>query len=132
MARLDAIGVIVSDMERAIGFYERLGLEFASEPSIEGQGHVEAALPGGLRLMLDTEAVIGSFDPEWLPPTGGPRVALAFLCESPADVDRVYRELIAIGAGVRKEPWDAPWGQRYAQLADPDGNVLDLFAPLED
>jgi uncharacterized glyoxalase superfamily protein PhnB len=29
-----------------------------------------------------------------------------------------------------KEPYDAFWGQRYANLADPDGNVVDLFAPL--
>jgi uncharacterized glyoxalase superfamily protein PhnB len=81
--------------------------------------------------MLDTEAVIGSFDPQWSPPAGGPRVPLAFLCESPADVDRVYRELLAADAEGRKEPWDAAWGQRYAQVEDPDGNVIDLFAPLD-
>ena len=28
-------------------------------------------------------------------------------------------------------PWDAFWGQRYAQVKDPDGNVVDLFAPLQ-
>jgi catechol 2,3-dioxygenase-like lactoylglutathione lyase family enzyme len=30
----------------------------------------------------------------------------------------------------RKEPYDAFWGQRYANVADPDGNAVDLFAPL--
>jgi uncharacterized glyoxalase superfamily protein PhnB len=30
-----------------------------------------------------------------------------------------------------KEPWDAFWGQRYAAVGDPDGNLIDLFAPLE-
>jgi uncharacterized glyoxalase superfamily protein PhnB len=29
-----------------------------------------------------------------------------------------------------KAPWDAFWGQRYAFLQDPDGNRVDLFAPL--
>ena len=29
-----------------------------------------------------------------------------------------------------KEPWDAFWGQRYASVKDPDGNQIDLFAPL--
>jgi uncharacterized glyoxalase superfamily protein PhnB len=29
------------------------------------------------------------------------------------------------------EPWDADWGQRYAQVKDPDGNSVDLFAALE-
>ncbi|MCZ6462364.1 MAG: glyoxalase, partial [Actinobacteria bacterium] len=25
---------------------------------------------------------------------------------------------------------DAFWGQRYATVLDPDGNAIDLFAPL--
>ena len=29
-----------------------------------------------------------------------------------------------------KAPWDAFWGQRYAMIRDPDGNEVDLFAPL--
>jgi uncharacterized glyoxalase superfamily protein PhnB len=41
-----------------------------------------------------------------------------------------HRELVAAGAESRNEPWDAYWGQRYAQVKDPDGNVIDLFAPL--
>ena len=27
-------------------------------------------------------------------------------------------------------PWDAFWGQRYAIVTDPDGNHVELFAPL--
>jgi uncharacterized glyoxalase superfamily protein PhnB len=57
--------------------------------------------------------------------TGG-----AFRCESQEEVDRVYRELLDAGATPHKEPWDAFWGQRYAQLKDPDGTVIDLYAPL--
>ena len=33
------------------------------------------------------------------------------------------------GFTVVKEPWDAFWGQRYAIVADPDGYMVDLFAP---
>lgn len=47
MPRLDAIGVIVSDIDKAIDFYRRLGLEFPEDPDPEGHGHVEATLPGG-------------------------------------------------------------------------------------
>ncbi|MDQ2760929.1 MAG: VOC family protein [Actinomycetota bacterium] len=130
MPRLNVIGVIVSDMDKAIAFYERLGLQFPENPDPEGHGHVETPLPGGLRFTLDCEESIRSFDPEWSPPSGGHRTAIAFLCESPDDVDRVYRELVDSGAESRKEPWDTFWGQRYAQAKDPDGNVIDLFAPL--
>ncbi|HEY1521808.1 MAG TPA: VOC family protein [Solirubrobacteraceae bacterium] len=53
-----------------------------------------------------------------------------FCCESQEEVDRLYREIVDAGAQTYKEPWDAFWGQRYAQVKDPDGNVVDLFAPL--
>jgi catechol 2,3-dioxygenase-like lactoylglutathione lyase family enzyme len=127
---LDAVGVIVSDLGRAVDFYRQLGLPFPDDPDPEGHGHVEAELPGGLRLMLDSEETVRSFNPDWQPPAGEPRTGLAFLCESPADVDRVHRELLEAGAENGKEPWDAAWGQRYAQVKDPDGNAVDLFAPL--
>ena len=39
-------------------------------------------------------------------------------------------ELVAAGYHGHLEPWDAFWGQRYATVLDPDGNSVDLFAPL--
>jgi uncharacterized glyoxalase superfamily protein PhnB len=129
--KLNAIGVIVTDLVRAAGFYRHLGLEFPEDSDLEGQGHVEASLSSGLRIMLDTEETIRSFDPGWTRPSGGHRVGLAFLCDSPKDVDRAYENLISAGAGSYKKPWDAFWNQRYAQVTDPDGNVIDLFAPLD-
>ncbi|MEV6891742.1 hypothetical protein [Kribbella sp. NPDC051137] len=29
-----------------------------------------------------------------------------------------------------QEPYDAPWGMRYATVADPSGNGVDLYATL--
>ena len=126
MPRLDAIGVVASDLAASVAFYRKLGLEF---PDDEG-GHVEATLPGGIRLMLDTEDVVKSSDPDWTRPSGGNAMGIAFLCDSPADVDAVYASLIQDGVESHKEPWDAFWGQRYAQVKDPDGNIVDLFANL--
>ncbi len=128
--RLDVVGLIVSDLRAAVAFYVKLGVSFPEEIDPMGHGHVEATLPGGLRFTLDTEQTIRSFDPDWSPPTGGHRTALAFRCDSPAEVDRLYRELTDAGTPSYKSPWDAFWGQRYAQVKDPDGNVVDLFAPL--
>jgi catechol 2,3-dioxygenase-like lactoylglutathione lyase family enzyme len=126
--RLDFFGIVVSDMPRSLAFYRRLGLEFPE--GADNEGHVEAQLPGGLRFALDTEDVIRSFDPEWQRPTGGHAEAGAFRCDSPAEVDQVYAELLAAGGNAYKEPWDASWGMRYAQLEDPDGNLLSLYALL--
>jgi catechol 2,3-dioxygenase-like lactoylglutathione lyase family enzyme len=128
-ARLDVVGLVVQDMARSLAFYRLLGLDVPLEA--DSEGHVEATLPGGLRLAWDTVDTIHSFDPSWTPPSGGPRMGLAFLCDTPADVDRVYAELTGLGYEGHKAPWDAFWGQRYASLHDPDGNGVDLFARLE-
>ena len=49
---------------------------------------------------------------------------------APAEVDELYEQVTAAGFVGEKEPWDAFWGQRYAQLCDPDGVPVDLFATL--
>jgi uncharacterized glyoxalase superfamily protein PhnB len=79
--------------------------------------------------MLDTEEVVTSFRPDWTR-TSGNQLALAFECGSPAEVDELYARVVAAGFEGEKEPWDAFWGQRYAQLSDPDGVPVDLFAAL--
>jgi catechol 2,3-dioxygenase-like lactoylglutathione lyase family enzyme len=127
-ARLDLIGIVVEDMRRSLAFYRELGLDVPEDA--DDQPHVEATLPGGLRLAWDTEETIRSFEPGWRPPSGGQRIGLAFRLDSPADVDGAYERLVALGYDGHKEPWDAPWGQRYALVRDPDGNGVDLFCPL--
>lgn len=83
--RLDAIGLVVADMAASLAFYRRLGLDIPADA--DTAPHAETTLPSGLRVLWDTEETIRSFDPEWARPTGGERVGLAFLCDSPAEVD---------------------------------------------
>lgn len=128
--RLDAFGIVVSDMARSVAFYRRLGLDFPE--GAENEQHVEAQLGGGVRFMVDTEEVMRAFDSSWQRPSGAHLHAGAFQCESPDEVDRVFRELVEAGGSAYKDPWDAFWGQRYAQLEDPDGNLVDLYAALPD
>ncbi|MFG2333351.1 VOC family protein [Streptomyces sp. NPDC048604] len=124
--RLDLIGLVVADMAASLAFYRRLGLDLPD--GAENAPHVEATLPGGLRIAWDTEEVVRSFDPEWTRPSGGDRLGLAFRCDSPAQVDAVYEELVAAGYRGHLKPWDAVWGQRYAVVLDPDGCGVSLFA----
>jgi uncharacterized glyoxalase superfamily protein PhnB len=127
-AGFEAIGVVVVEMAPALSFYRLLGLEFPD--GAESEGHAEASV-AGIRVMLDTEETVRSFDPDWQPPSGGHRIALAFRCDSPAEVDATYQRLLDGGGSSHKEPWDAVWGMRYAEVKDPDGNIVDLFADLE-
>ncbi len=124
--QFDFFGVAVSDMARSVAFYRRLGLDFPE--GAETEQHAEAPLPGGMRYALDAEDVMRSFDPGWKRPTDGYAGGGAFRCASPAEVDQVYGELLNAGGSAHKEPWDAFWGQRYAQVRDPA--VIDLYASL--
>lgn len=126
--RIDLIGFVVADMARSLAFYRQLGLEIPI--GAESEDHVEITLPGGIRLGWDTIEVVKSFDPEWVVPTGGHRMVPAFLCDSPAELDQLFVDLVAAGAEPHKQPWDAFWGQRYAIVHDPDGNSVELFAAL--
>lgn len=121
----NAIGLAVADMATSLSFYRRLGLDIPA--AADHEPHVEVELPGGVRLMWDTHAVLQSFDPGFTPGVpGGP--SLAFRCADPAEVDAVHAALVAVGHRSAKSPWDAEWGQRYALVRDPDGHSVDLFA----
>lgn len=126
MATLNAIGIAVSDLRRSVDFYRLLGADLPEDPA---EGHVEATMPNGMRLMFDAEEVIRSFSPNWTRATGN-QVSLAFECASPAEVDEVYARVVAAGFEGEQEPWDADWGQRYALLGDPDGVRVNLYARL--
>jgi uncharacterized glyoxalase superfamily protein PhnB len=122
---LNAIGIVSANLAASIAFYRLLGVDLPEEP----EGHIEATLPSGVRFMLDAQEVVESFRPDWKRETGN-QLALAFECASPAEVDERYEQVTAAGFVGEKEPWDAFWGQRYAQLRDPDGVPVDLFASL--
>lgn len=127
-ARLDVVGIVVADMAKALAFYRLLGV--AVPDAVDAEPHVEATLPGGLRLAFDTEATIRSFHPDWDPGSGVGRLGLAFRLPDAPAVDAAYAALIGAGHHGELAPFDAFWGQRYATVRDPDGNGVDLFAPL--
>ncbi len=126
--RFDLIGIVTADLAASLAFYRDLGFDIPA--GAEDEPHVEIDLPGGMRLAWDPVSTVASFDPSWTAPTGGHHISLAFACDDPADVDATYSRLTAAGHAGHLDPWDAFWGMRYAVLHDPDGNSVDLFAPL--
>lgn len=129
MAKPDLMGIVVRDMAASLAFYRLLGLEFP--PGSDNHPHVEITLPGGFRIAWDSLEMMQGVYPDWDPAPKGHRMGFAFLCDSPATVDELYAQVTAAGYAGYKAPWDAFWGQRYAVVVDPDGNLIDLFAPSE-
>ena len=127
-ARLDAIGIVVSDMAKTLDFYRQLGLRRAG--SADGEGHVEVGAARWPAAAVRHRGR-GPFLPPGLDAARGGRTGLAFALRRPGGRGRAARaNWSAAGHHSELAPFDAFWGQRYAVVLDPDGNGVDLFAPL--
>ncbi|MNJ67914.1 Glyoxalase-like domain protein [compost metagenome] len=121
--RLDLVGIVVKNMKESLAFYRVLGLNIPEE--MDEAGHVEVN-QDGVRLAFDMRETVKDMYGVWEEPAGH-RIELAFLCENRESLDELYKKIVDHGyAGIR-EPWDAFWGQRYAVVQDPDGNLISLF-----
>ncbi|MCF8568973.1 VOC family protein [Gordonia sp. HY002] len=124
--RLNALSIVCDDLQATLAFYRRVGLPIPV--AADDAPHVEADL-GGFRVMFDPVSTVRGFDPDWTrPQKGSSPMSLAFECPSPAAVDDVVADLAGLGAQIVRPPFDAPWGQRYATVRDPNGNEVDLYA----
>jgi uncharacterized glyoxalase superfamily protein PhnB len=122
--RLNAVGIVADSIPASINFYRLLGVEVADPGDAP---HAEAVIDG-FRLMWDTRQSIIELGLGGTPASGGQSIALAFQCGSAAELDETFTAVIDAGHQAYREPWDAPWGQRYAVLIDPDGLHVDLYA----
>ncbi len=127
MAQPDLVGIAVRDMAAALKFYRLLGLDIPA--SMDTEGHVEYVTAGGFRIAWDILDIIKGIQLDWVEPVGH-RIGMAFKCADAAEVNTLHASVTQSGYQSYKEPWDAFWGQRYAVVIDPDGNLVDLFANL--
>lgn len=122
--KLDVIGFAVKDMAKSLQFYRLLGLEVPDGQ--EAEAHVEAAV-GGIRLAWDTVEVLKQVYQDWNEQPVGHRIEVAFKCDSRDELDATYAHILKHGYHGHRAPWEAFWGQRYAIVEDPDGNLISLF-----
>lgn len=71
---------------------------------------------------------LASFRPAEIAGSAGQGLLLAFVVD---DVDTELARLAAAGARVVTPPETEPWGERYAQVADPNGIVWQLVHWVE-
>ena len=124
--KLDAITVTSRNLSTSAKFYSLLGFRFPEFAPDEK--HLEPiTAEGEVRLMIDERELMKSITGH--EPTPPNHSSFAIKCGGPAEVDAAVAGIRDAGFTVVKEPWDAFWGQRYAIVADPDGYMVDLFAP---
>lgn len=112
---IDAVTLAVSDMARSRAFYEALGFVARGGDGAFTTFHAGA---GFLNLQLDPAHAP-------LPHIWG---RVIFFVD---DVDALHRRALDAGLTPDAPPADAPWGERYFHLRDPDGHELSFARPLD-
>lgn len=111
---ISSITLAVADMSRSVAFYqEQLGLPL---------------LYGGAAADFTSFRIGGGY-------LNLIRQAPAFTWWGRAifyvdDVDAMYQRLVGLGLTTDTAPADAPWGERYFHIKDPDGHELSFARPL--
>lgn len=125
---LDTIGLVVENMARSLAFYRTLGL--AIPDGHDDEPNVEFLTPSGVTLGFLSQEIAKTSDSRWQKPIGQ-SMNLQFRCDSAGEVDEIHAKLISAEYENYQEPWDAFWGQRFARILDPDGNIVNIFADLK-
>jgi uncharacterized glyoxalase superfamily protein PhnB len=112
---LSAITLATHDMEAAARFYRLCGFELLYGGEAASFTSFRA---GNSYLNLIAEPA----DKKWS------WWGRAIFYES--DVDGLYARLVAAGIEPQAPPRDAPWGERFFHVTDPDGHEISFAWPL--
>jgi catechol 2,3-dioxygenase-like lactoylglutathione lyase family enzyme len=124
----DGINLVVRDMDAAVAFYRRLGIEVPDGMQEWDPHHRVADAGSGTDFDFDSVAFAHQWDEGW---PGGPGAVIGFRVESREEVDRLFAVLTGAGYRGQQPPCDAFWGARYAIVEDPDGNAVGLMSPSD-
>lgn len=118
---LDAFPILTSaDLARTTAFYrDLLGWAEVYRFPAEGEPAYVTLARDGSRLGIGADTATAGHERD----TG-----VFSLCVYVADVDATVAAARAAGAAVLSEPVEQPWGERMAEVADPDGVRVVLLA----
>ena len=112
---ISAITLATHDMARAVRFYQALGFQLCHGGEEAGFSSLRAGASFLNLLALPPGRHWGWWG----------RVIFRV-----ADVDALYRRALLLGLRPEAAPRDAPWGERFFHLSDPDGHQLSFARPL--
>jgi catechol 2,3-dioxygenase-like lactoylglutathione lyase family enzyme len=126
--QIAGIMVLADDLPAMLRFYRDI-LGFKPLNELDDTVEFEHA---GVRFTLRARLTMAQATrhPSYRSGRAGQAFALALEVGAPAEVDRVYADLLARGAAPVCPPADLPWGRRSAFFGDPEGNIHEVFASL--
>jgi uncharacterized protein len=132
--RLHVITLAVADLERALGFYRRLGFESNGIVGTDWVDEVTGAngavaifrLEGGLLLNLYPRADLAKDAAIPVGPPQSGEFSLAQLVRSRDEVDELLEKAAAAGATVTPAH-DRPWGIYSGYFHDLDGHLWEVI-----
>jgi catechol 2,3-dioxygenase-like lactoylglutathione lyase family enzyme len=128
---LDQVNMVVRDMDAAVAFYRRLGLDIPDYTPEWDAHHRSADVGAGLDFDLDSVVFTRQWDEGWGGRKNGAGSVVVFKVEAREDVDEIYDDLVGAGYKGQQAPYDAFWGARFAVIEDPDGNAVGIMSPSD-
>ncbi|HKS70067.1 MAG TPA: VOC family protein [Ktedonobacterales bacterium] len=133
--RIHVITLAVGDLDRALAFYRRLGLEstgligteFAGDETTPAGATATFVLHGGLILALYPRSDLAKDANIPLGPPQAGEFSIGHAVASKADVDALLAQAVAAGATVTDHPHDRPWGIYSGYFRDPDGHLWEII-----
>jgi predicted enzyme related to lactoylglutathione lyase len=117
-----SIRVITDDLQPVVRFYEQVTGASAAWPA---PVFAELRLPSGT--IAFGHAQTAQLFKDAARPADNHTVIIEFRVD---DVDQEYERLKAVVSEWVLEPTTMPWGNRSVLFRDPDGNLVNLFAPV--
>jgi catechol 2,3-dioxygenase-like lactoylglutathione lyase family enzyme len=115
--------LITNDVKGLTAFYQHV---LDSEPHFTGENYVEFRTGAGILAIFAAQA-----QERYIPGSAkAGQNSSAILEFRVGDVDAQYAALRDFVKTWVKPPTNQPWGTRSIYFRDPDGNLIDFFAPI--
>lgn len=120
---LRSLRIITEDINRLVVFYEKV-------TGLTAKWHTEDFAEIGTpscNLAIGSTKTLALFGENIAEPSANKSVIIEFMVD---DVDNSYELVKTTTNDILQQPVTMPWGNRSILFRDPDGNLINFFAPV--